>query len=155
MQTRICIKCNEEKEITKFNRFFRKGKEYHEHTCYSCRQKLWRQNPENLSKAVKRTKEWYEKNKSYVKRDKRDRDLKRLYGIGEVDFNEMLAKQEGKCKICKKPQTEEKYLHVDHCHDTKKIRGLLCTKCNTGLGLFCESAELLEKAKEYLTEHKT
>lgn len=153
METRVCVKCHTEKPIEKFNRFVRKGKEYREHTCMACRQSLWRKNPLNLAKAVNRTREWNQNNKVYVKREKRDRDLKRLYGIDTKQYEEMLQKQNGGCKICGEKQTEEKYLHVDHYHITKKVRGLLCTRCNTGLGLFKENVSLLEKAKTYLKEN--
>lgn len=59
------------------------------------------------------------------------------------------------CAICKEPQSvllkgELKRLAVDHCHKTKKIRGLLCDNCNKGLGLFKDKPELLNSASEYL-----
>lgn len=153
MTTRTCTKCNENKPLEKFNKFFRKGKEYREHTCMACRQKIWRSNPDNLAKGTKRTRDWVEKNKDYVKRSKRERDLKRLYGITLIEYNSMLLKQNHSCKICSAEHNEEKYLHVDHCHTTGKVRGLLCTKCNTGLGLFNENALLLHKAVSYLEEN--
>lgn len=61
----------------------------------------------------------------------------------------------GVCAICKEPQSvllkgELKRLAVDHCHKTKKIRGLLCDNCNKGLGLFKDKPELLNSASEYL-----
>lgn len=150
MNTRVCTKCNEEKPIEKFNLFFRKGKEYREHTCMACRQKKWRSNPENLAKGVKRTKDWVANNKEHIKRGKRNRDLKRLYGIDTEQYNKMLQEQDHKCLICGAEHTEEKYLHVDHCHTTGKVRGLLCGKCNTGLGLFNEDENLFDKATRYL-----
>jgi protein-arginine kinase activator protein McsA len=58
----------------------------------------------------------------------------------------MIAAQGGRCLICQ----EETKLHVDHCHETKKVRGLLCRECNTGLGKFKERVDLLERAIHYL-----
>ena len=52
------------------------------------------------------------------------------------------------CEIC----GDAKNLNVDHCHATKKIRGILCTKCNTGLGFFRDSLERLNAAIKYLTK---
>lgn len=52
------------------------------------------------------------------------------YGISQEDYDRMVSDQEGKCAIC----CEEAKLHVDHDHATKKVRGLLCVKCNTAIG---------------------
>jgi hypothetical protein len=89
----------------------------------------------------------------------KDYDLKRSYGITLDDYNDMYRKQNGRCKICNRHIDEimssrKKHLCVDHCHKTKVIRGLLCDKCNRGLGLFNDSSELLMVASEYLREFK-
>lgn len=62
-------------------------------------------------------------------------------------FEELQRRQENKCAICKRI----KRLAVDHCHDTGKVRGLLCNSCNRGLGLFQDRADVLEIAKIYIT----
>lgn len=80
-------------------------------------------------------------------------DLQKTYGIGIEDYYEMLESQGGGCKICGTEDTGRyKFFSVDHCHDTKKVRGLLCSDCNHGLGSFKDSPGLLDKAKEYLNE---
>lgn len=83
--------------------------------------------------------------------------LKRSYGITADQYKEMLSSQNGVCVICKCREmsiapTSKKYrhLHVDHCHTTGKIRGLLCSQCNTGLGSFKDSIENLKSAIRYL-----
>ena len=64
----------------------------------------------------------------------------------------MLVSQNGVCAIClKKP---EKNLVVDHCHESGNVRSLLCGKCNTGLGLFLDSPQLLMIASSYLLKFK-
>lgn len=76
-------------------------------------------------------------------------------------YEEMLKTQNGLCKICSKPETMlsngktrvVKKLAIDHDHDTKKIRGLLCHRCNTGIGGFYESIELLQSAIDYLKQN--
>lgn len=79
-----------------------------------------------------------------------DRNLKK-YGINGADYNDLVKKQEGKCKICKTHESElKKRLHVDHCHTTGKIRGLLCNRCNKCIGQFEEKIELLNSAIDYL-----
>lgn len=75
------------------------------------------------------------------------------YGISETEYNNLFIKADNKCQICKKEQIG-KSLFVDHSHETKEIRGLLCQKCNSGLGLFNDSTELLKKAIEYLESSK-
>lgn len=62
--------------------------------------------------------------------------LKHKYKISIEDYELLLIKQEGVCAICKQPENKaiHGFLAVDHCHQTEKIRGLLCFDCNTGLG---------------------
>jgi Recombination endonuclease VII len=74
--------------------------------------------------------------------------LKRRYGISRADYAALLARQGGVCAICGKPP--EKTLCVDHCHSTGKIRGLLCRKCNFGLGCYAEDQAALIAALAYL-----
>lgn len=77
----------------------------------------------------------------------RDRQLQKAYGISLVDYKKLLSQQKEKCAICSKHQSEFDYpLHVDHNHQTGKVRGLLCSGCNTGLGHF-------EKHKEEMMHY--
>lgn len=78
--------------------------------------------------------------------------LKANYGLTLEEYWEMWDKQDGLCKICK--NICSKNLAVDHCHKTNKVRGLLCGKCNKGLGLFRDSTEFLASAIEYLKENE-
>lgn len=74
--------------------------------------------------------------------------IKNRYGITEKDFNKRLEQQKNLCAICfKKPNTR---LHIDHCHKTSKVRGLLCGNCNRALGLLKDNTMFLAKAIEYL-----
>jgi hypothetical protein len=70
-----------------------------------------------------------------------------------AEFEERLAQQNGVCEICKRTCSSGKRLAIDHNHSTGKIRGLLCGKCNCGLGMFLDSFELLESASRYLKSH--
>ena len=84
--------------------------------------------------------------------------LKKRYGITIEQYNEMLAEQNGCCAICEKPEANEiggktTSLAVDHDHTTGKIRALLCSNCNRGLGLFNDDAALLAKAQSYVLYH--
>jgi hypothetical protein len=81
----------------------------------------------------------------------RNEHLKYRYGIKPEEYFHMLEEQGGKCKICGIHQSELKNrLVVDHCHTSKKLRGLLCAECNIGMGKFKDDPNILEKAKQYL-----
>jgi hypothetical protein len=79
----------------------------------------------------------------------REANLKHRYGITLVDYNEMLVEQDSRCKIC---NIETTGLVVDHCHNSGEVRGLLCSNCNKGLGLFKDSPERMERAAQYIIE---
>jgi len=85
----------------------------------------------------------------------RTRPLLRKYGITPDEYKEMLKEQQDKCKICERDfDGEVNVPHVDHCHSSGKVRGLICRTCNTGLGNFEDRTDWLKKAVEYLeTSH--
>jgi len=74
--------------------------------------------------------------------------IKHSYGLEYEDYLKLLEEQKGLCKICSKDNSGRR-LSIDHCHDTGRIRGLLCTRCNRALGLFEDNTELLIKAANY------
>lgn len=84
------------------------------------------------------------------------RFIKRTYDISWEDYEEMFDNQNGCCAICKSKVSSSRTtrLFVDHCHDTTKVRGLLCSSCNHGLGLFKDSPTLLKRAINYLESSK-
>lgn len=78
--------------------------------------------------------------------------LKKKYGITTLQHSEMMKSQGHRCAICgdKGGGDSRVFPHVDHCHTTKKVRGLLCRKCNHGIGLFKDDPEILRAAAAYL-----
>lgn len=88
----------------------------------------------------------------------RDLILMRVYGINRARFDEMLAAQNNGCAVCGGVNASGRDFHVDHdhscCEGTKScgkcVRGLLCSRCNTGLGMFKDSPELLGAAARYI-----
>jgi hypothetical protein len=86
--------------------------------------------------------------------------LKRRYGLTVDEYEKMLADQGGGCKICGGTNASGRHLHIDHRHGCcgknqackKCIRALLCSRCNTGIGQFRESPELLARAIAYLAQ---
>lgn len=88
-------------------------------------------------------------------------DYERKYGITIKQYNEMVEQQSGKCVICKKIPDyinrngiKSSKLLVDHDKSTKRVRGLLCFHCNTGIGQLCHSIDLLEAAIKYLRKEE-
>ncbi len=82
--------------------------------------------------------------------------MKKLYGL-ELEYAEnLLLSQNSECKICKTKISFERGVHrnsvacIDHCHNSNKVRGVLCHKCNAALGLFRESPEIVQNAYNYL-----
>lgn len=110
----------------------------------------------NKGKILKRNKKWRGKNKDKIKESK----LKRVYGISLEEYNKLLKKQGGVCAICRNKETIKQNgkiidLGVDHNHKTKKVRELLCSKCNPALGNLNEDISLFYKCIEYLKKHQT
>ena len=76
--------------------------------------------------------------------------LRRDFGISLDNYKQVLSAQGGVCILCGGRNKSGWDLAVDHCHASGKIRGLLCSSCNTGLGMFKDSPDLCERAAEYL-----
>jgi hypothetical protein len=89
----------------------------------------------------------------------RNTNLKQRYGVDMLWYLETFKAQGNSCAICKATRntvtgkSSEWSFAVDYCHNTNKIRGILCNQCNRALGLFRDSAETLEAALNYLKEH--
>jgi len=74
--------------------------------------------------------------------------IKNRYGITKEDYILMFNKQKGLCAICE--EKKDYNLHIDHCHSTNKVRGLLCGTCNRALGLLKDNTYFLGNAIKYL-----
>lgn len=74
------------------------------------------------------------------------------YGLTLDDYNVLLDAQDGQCAICP-AKPSNRVLAVDHCHETGRVRALLCGACNLGLGNFRDNPERLRRAAEYLEVH--
>lgn len=84
------------------------------------------------------------------------RFIKKTYDVTFDEYEEMLERQGNKCAICESRigNSRASRLFIDHCHRTNLVRGLLCSSCNHGLGLFKDSPKLLQKATQYLSSGK-
>lgn len=133
---KTCNRCKIEKEFSAFHKNAR-NKDGLNNRCGKC--------------TVEYNNERYRKNDSMKKYQKdywngNVRKLKK-YGLSVEQYREMLSRQGNCCAICKQELIQQ---YVDHCHTTGKVRGILCLKCNTGIGLLGDSIEYLQNAISYL-----
>jgi hypothetical protein len=134
----------------------------HQHEVNARRRHRWATDPDYRSRklaeyrsSVERQRRKAKRNPAYrakLRHSKRTRSrrsfLRTQYGISLEEYDAMLKRQGGACAICRKRPTER--LCVDHCHVTRKVRGLLCRQCNFGLGHFRDDPDLVEAAAAYL-----
>jgi hypothetical protein len=97
---------------------------------------------------TERNKKWNKDNPEKSKSATIATSRKIKYGISREDYSKMLVDQDNSCAICKTQIGWE--AAVDHCHNTNKVRGLLCRKCNLGLGGFKDNIETIRRAIEYV-----
>jgi hypothetical protein len=143
-----CSRCGLEKSHDEFrlNKARRDGLSTYCSPCERDYQKSRYHNPEK-HKQIKMARNLYLKNR---KDSTRKWYLKTTYGITPEDYQALYDKNNGKCYICL--ETKEYYLHVDHNHNTGKIRGLLCNTCNRGIGLLKDNAEIISRAARYMED---
>lgn len=130
--------------------------------CSPCYNKWLRDNnPEFKQKQIENNKKWIKANRERKKeldkqyRLKQDKEYShyktcKLYGITPDEYNILANKNNHRCWICNRETKEGKHLHIDHCHETGQIRGLLCFRCNYGLSYFNENANFLLNASNYI-----
>ena len=106
----------------------------------------------NKKQANIKSREWYNKNKETELVKRWTRSIFRKFSLTVEQYYEMEKAQNYKCACCgtDKPGIKTKRWHIDHCHDTGIIRGLLCHGCNLGIGHFKDNPEELQKAISYL-----
>lgn len=98
----------------------------------------------NREDCIERTRKWQRENPDRFK----DTAMRRKYGIGLLEFKQLLDYQGGCCAVC----GSTKKLVIDHCHGTGVIRGILCDRCNVGIGCLNDDAHRLTAAADYLNE---
>lgn len=150
-ETKICKKCLQEKPL---DEFYNNG-HYKRQSCKTCGidggLKHYH-SPENHERILERRAEL---KKRYSKRWHKNNNLKAKYGITLDDYERMLTEQNFVCAICNNPEdVQHKVLAVDHNHETSKVRGLLCYRCNTSLGLLRENIDNVKRMLKYLEKHQ-
>jgi hypothetical protein len=159
------------KERANFNRQTQCGHPgyYAKELCRNCYEQQLRQiNSDYATRQRENCSQWSRKNKyrkslidkQYKQKLKKEdplynrRKTLKNYGLTITDYDEMLQRQDNRCAICHKPAVEEhRALAVDHNATTGQIRGLLCFRCNFGLGWFQEDRERLIRAVKHLADN--
>lgn len=133
---KICRICLESKPLSSFGKDSA-GKEHKRPYCKVC---------DSL-----RAKKWKDSNKEKVAEYNAHYKREYTYGLSKEDYLVLLETQDNKCAICNTDQKElTRKLVVDHCHTTNKVRGLLCSHCNVGIGMLKENENNLMAAIQYL-----
>lgn len=111
----------------------------------------------SVNKRIKGIKPKRNKTEEEMSKYYRERKLKKKYNLTEEEYNIMLENQNNRCAICKSESSlsTTKHFHIDHCHKTNIVRGLLCIKCNMGLGNFNDNIDYLETAINYLKTYQS
>jgi hypothetical protein len=135
---KTCSRCRKTKPIEEFGISRNKSEAYPRSCCKVC--------------AVDVTKLWAKKQTTEKRLlVYRRHQLKKKYGISLEQYDQMLALQNGRCGVCESVSPRGKpTFAVDHCHDTGRVRGLLCGPCNQAIGLLGDNEKLLFKAIQYL-----
>ena len=138
---RWCGKCQQAKPLTEFYKHTGSRGGY-QGVCKEC--------------SARNHKHWTQENRQKERFYTQRARLRDKYGITIEAYNDLLARQGGKCAICGQSEAtihsgHPRLMAVDHDHDTGAIRGLLCNNCNRALGLFGDSLTVLRRAVEYLS----
>lgn len=145
---KVCSKCHIEKPLSDYtNRSVNPdGLETRCRECKNAVKRAWYQTKKQHVKD-------YNKQTRYLYYDKVGRRLYR-YKLSVKEFEELLIAQDYMCYLCKTPLDKTGRVCIDHDYITGKVRKILCIKCNTGLGMFNESANDLRRAADYLDYHR-
>lgn len=154
-----CTQINPQALDSFFNdKGFKSGKMAICKTCKQAKTYVWRAKNPNAYNGL--AAEWRKNNPE----KQHATEIKRAYGLAVEDYNRLLTEQSCGCAICGKqhdPSLKRGRLYVDHCHEISKarggkakVRGLLCSACNSAIGYFEDDIETLTKAIEYLKKHK-
>ena len=136
---KTCRICNTEKSLNEFGKDS-KGKDSKRLYCKKCDQA--------------RAKKWKDNNKERIAEYNTHYKREYTYGLSKEGYLSLLIEQDNKCAICNIDQKElSRKLVVDHCHNSNKVRGLLCSHCNVGIGMLKENEENLMAAIQYLKAH--
>jgi hypothetical protein len=133
---RPCTKCNTLRPLSEFGRDGRRLRA----ECNPCRRAI--------------RKRQYAASDSDTRAKTRERHIGRKYGLTTEQYDQLFYAQCGRCAICRHPFRGPKDTHVDHHHTSMMVRALLCSPCNTGIGMSREDVDRLAAMAAYLQAHR-
>lgn len=150
-----CPKCGVTKDYSEYHKS-RNNSRGIQSRCKACQKaELVARKKKNPERYAKLSRDWKAKNRDKVNKASRWYKIKAAYGLTEQEYDDLLAKQGHRCAICETLEPKGKGIwHIDHCHETGKVRAILCHHCNVGLGHFQDSISLLQKAVDYVTYYR-
>lgn len=151
-----CTKCGVEKPLSEYHKKIstKTGFDPWCKPCKSAAYKNWiSNNPEKQKVVKKRASIWNAENKNKRKIIVQKNNYKKRYGLTVEQKQQLIDLQNQKCAICENSLKDTHDVCVDHNHQTGAVRGILCRKCNLGLGHFKDSMENLKSAVKYLKKY--
>ena len=133
-----CTKCGEQKPLSEYYKN-KSNKDGHQKRCKPC--------------DIAHKKEAYQRDPQASAKKRFIQKLKRDYSLSLADYDLLKQNQNNCCAICKVKLQNGMQVHVDHCHTTGIVRGVLCRWCNLGLGHFKDSQKFLKSAQDYLQKY--
>ena len=167
MTEKKCTACKETKPVDEFN----KNRSKHDGLSTECRLCVRNANKRYYGDNLEKWTEYHQQRRDRLgedgfRKDAREKQArhraspgntiriryrKTRYGLTPAAYDAMVVAQGGVCAICRRPPSGRwPTLHIDHCHQTGRVRGLLCFPCNAGLGSMGDSLDRLLAAAEYL-----
>lgn len=168
----VCKKCKHDMSKAwrannpdKTRGYKRKYDETHRNAVNAGQQRRRRANPEHFrardrayraadpERVRRQNQKHYSRHGDKVRACSRRYKFEKIYGLTEDDFNRMLEQQDGRCALCRRPfgtASKSEKPHIDHCHDTGVVRGLLCSMCNMGIGCLKDNPDIIRRAADYL-----
>lgn len=147
---KVCSCCKEEKPLIDFGESpaYKGGRRAQCNPCRAFKQRCYIDRSPEIRESLRR------KRKPLAKDSLRRQKLRVKYGITPEQFDEILTGQGGVCAICgtDRPGGKHNAFCVDHCHETGKVRGILCYLCNVALGRIGDSYESAKRFLDYLRD---
>ena len=145
----MCVECQQTKPLDAFHRDRSQPNERNRR-CKDCRNARNREHvARNRERRAETMTRWRRDDPERYVAAQRAYKL-RAYGLTTEAYDALLLAQLGRCAICGDPEKDGWDLAVDHDHDSGRVRGLLCRRCNVGIGLLRDDARIVAAAAEYL-----